>query len=149
MKRHTAAQPPLRPVTAARSLRAAIPHHRLILVTRPPEELDLRFEGVKRHVPPPPGSIVLVPAGNPARVRTSGCPDALHIFLDPGLVTRVGAEAFGLAAPVRCAGIVAGERGAGDQLELVEDHQWQDDEAQGLAREQHIRHRDAADKALF
>jgi AraC family transcriptional regulator len=74
----------------------AITHHRLILVTRPPEELDLRFEGVKRHIPPPAGSIVLVPAGSPVRVRTSGCPDALHIFLDPGLVARVGAEAFDL-----------------------------------------------------
>jgi AraC family transcriptional regulator len=74
----------------------AIPHHRLILVTRPPEELDLWFEGVRRHVPPPAGSIMLVPAGSPARVRTSGCPDALHIFLDPGLVARVGAEAFDL-----------------------------------------------------
>jgi AraC family transcriptional regulator len=51
---------------------------------------------VKRHLPPPAGSIVLVPAGSPARVRTSGCPDALHIFLDPGLVARVAAEAFGL-----------------------------------------------------
>jgi AraC family transcriptional regulator len=74
----------------------AITHHRLILVTRPPEELDLRFEGVKRHIPPPAGSIVLVPAGSPARVRTSGCPDALHVFLDPCLVARVGAEAFDL-----------------------------------------------------
>jgi AraC family transcriptional regulator len=74
----------------------AITHHRLILVNRPPEELDLRFEGVQRHTPPPAGSIVLVPAGSPARVRTSGCPDALHLFLDPRLVARVGAEAFGL-----------------------------------------------------
>jgi hypothetical protein len=32
----------------------ALTHHRLVLVTRPPQELDLRFEGVKRHVPPPP-----------------------------------------------------------------------------------------------
>ena len=28
-------------------------HHRLVLFIRPPEELDLRFEGVKRDVPPP------------------------------------------------------------------------------------------------
>jgi AraC family transcriptional regulator len=74
----------------------AITHHRLILVTRPPEELDLLYEGVKRHVPPSAGAIMLVPAGSPARVRTSGCPDALHIFLEPGLVARVAAEAFGL-----------------------------------------------------
>ena len=36
-------------------------------ITRPPEELDLRYEGVKRHVPPPAGAIMLVPAGSPAR----------------------------------------------------------------------------------
>src|SRR5438132_9050076 len=46
----------------------AITHHRLILVTRPPEELDLLYEGVKRHVPPPAGSISVIPAGSPARV---------------------------------------------------------------------------------
>src|SRR5215472_4946911 len=74
----------------------AITHHRLFLVTRPPEELDLRYEGVTRHVPPPAGSIMLVPAGSPARVRSSGCPDALHIFLEPGLVARVAAEVFEL-----------------------------------------------------
>src|SRR5262245_5580232 len=35
----------------------AITHHRLVLVTRPPEDLDLRYEGVKRHRPTPAGSI--------------------------------------------------------------------------------------------
>jgi AraC family transcriptional regulator len=74
----------------------ALTHHRLLLVNRPPEELDLRYEGVKRHVPPPAGSIMLVPAGSPARVRSSGCKDSLHVFLEPGLVARVAAEAFGL-----------------------------------------------------
>jgi hypothetical protein len=44
---------------------------------------------------------------------------------------------------------MSGESGAGHQLDLVEDHQWQDDEAQGLAGEQHARHRDAGDEALF
>src|SRR5262249_56361520 len=29
-------------------------HHSLILFARPPEELELRYEGLKRHVPPPP-----------------------------------------------------------------------------------------------
>jgi AraC family transcriptional regulator len=51
---------------------------------------------VKRHVPPPAGSISLMPAGNPARVRSSGCKDELHVFLEPGLVERVAAEAFGI-----------------------------------------------------
>ena len=46
----------------------AITHHRLVLFARPPEELDLRYEGVKRHVPPPAGSISVVPAGSPAPV---------------------------------------------------------------------------------
>src|SRR5262245_8229002 len=56
----------------------------------------MRYEGVKRNVPPPAGSILLLPAGSPARVRSSGCKDELHIFLEPGLVGRVAAEAFGL-----------------------------------------------------
>ena len=71
-------------------------HHRLFLFARPPEELELLYEGVKRHVPPAAGSISLVPAGCPARVRSSGCKDELHIFLEPGLVGRVAAEAFDL-----------------------------------------------------
>jgi AraC family transcriptional regulator len=58
--------------------------------------LDLRYEGVKRHVPPPAGSISLVPAGSPLLLRWSGCFDWLKINLEPGLVERVAAEAFGL-----------------------------------------------------
>ena len=46
----------------------ALTHHMLILYARPPEELDLRYEGVKRLVPPPAGAIMLLPAGTPARV---------------------------------------------------------------------------------
>jgi AraC family transcriptional regulator len=74
----------------------AITHHRLVFVVRPPEELDLLYEGVKRHVPPHSGSIMLVPAGSPVRWRWSGRNDALHIYLEPGLVGRVALEAFGL-----------------------------------------------------
>jgi AraC family transcriptional regulator len=71
-------------------------HHRLVLFARPPDELDLRYEGVKRHVPPPAGSISVVPAGSLARWRWSGSFDWLHIFLEPGLVARVATEAFDL-----------------------------------------------------
>ncbi len=74
----------------------ALTHHRLFLLARPPEELDLRYEGVKRHVPPPAVSISLVPAGSPSRWRWSGRADSLHIYLEPGLVARVAAEAFDL-----------------------------------------------------
>src|SRR6516164_3567294 len=74
----------------------ALTHNRLVLVTRPPEGLELRFDGVTRHVPPPAGAIILVPAGTPGRVRWSGGFDWLHIYLEPGLVARVAAEACDL-----------------------------------------------------
>jgi hypothetical protein len=38
----------------------ALTHHWLALFVRPPQELDLRYEGVKRHVPPPAGAISLL-----------------------------------------------------------------------------------------
>jgi hypothetical protein len=62
----------------------ALNHHRLILFSRRPEELDLLYEGVERHVPPPAASIAVVPAGAPALWRWSGCFDWIHIFLEPG-----------------------------------------------------------------
>jgi AraC family transcriptional regulator len=74
----------------------ALTHHRLFLFSRPPEQLDLRYEGVNRHRPPAAGSVSLLPAGSPARVRSSGCKDELHLFLEPGVVSRVAAEAFNL-----------------------------------------------------
>jgi AraC family transcriptional regulator len=74
----------------------ALTHPRLVLVMRPPQELDLRFEGMRRYVPPPAGAIILVPAGTPGRVRWSGGFDWLHVYLEPGLLGRVAAEAFGL-----------------------------------------------------
>jgi AraC-like DNA-binding protein len=39
---------------------------------------------------------MLVPAGSPAWARTSACKDQLFIFLEPGVVARVAAEAFDL-----------------------------------------------------
>src|SRR6202030_1415082 len=44
----------------------------------------------------PAGSILLVPAGSAAHWRWRGPKDSLHIYLEPGLVERVAAEAFGL-----------------------------------------------------
>ena len=70
----------------------ALTHHRLVLVTRPPQALDLRFDGVKRQVPPPAGAVIFVPAGTPGRVSWSGGFDWLHIYLDPGLLQRVAAH---------------------------------------------------------
>jgi AraC family transcriptional regulator len=74
----------------------AITHHRLFLLTRPPDRMDLLYDGVNRHVPPPTGSISLVPAGSPAVWRWSGRKDTLNIYLEPALIARVAAEAFDL-----------------------------------------------------
>ena len=74
----------------------ALTYHMLVLFARPPEELDVRYEGVKRHVPLPAGSVLLLPAGRPARVRSGGHKDELHVFLEPGLVGQVAAESFDL-----------------------------------------------------
>jgi AraC family transcriptional regulator len=85
-----------RAVPASELHAPAITHHRLILFSRPPEELDLLYEGVKRHVPPPAGAILVVPAGSPTLWRWSGSFHSLHLFLEPGLVSRVAAEEFDL-----------------------------------------------------
>src|SRR5262245_7087538 len=76
--------------------RPALTHHSLILFTKPPNELDLRYEDVKRHRPPPLGSVSVVPAGMPTRWRWQGTKSSLHVYLEPELVGRVAAEAFGL-----------------------------------------------------
>jgi AraC family transcriptional regulator len=71
-------------------------HHWLILFARPPEGMDLRYEGVKRYLPPPAGAISLLPAGSPSLWHWSGPKDSFHVHLEPGLVERVAAEAFDL-----------------------------------------------------
>jgi hypothetical protein len=71
-------------------------HHTLVLFNRPPDEMDLRYEDVDRHAPPPAGSISVIPAGSPVRWRWSGSKDSLHVFLEPRLVAQVAAESFEL-----------------------------------------------------
>src|SRR6516225_539783 len=71
-------------------------HHSLLLFLRTPKEFEARYEGISRVVPPPAGSILMVPAGTPARYRWSSHSDSLHVFLEPGLVDRVAAEEFDL-----------------------------------------------------
>src|SRR5438270_5511871 len=71
-------------------------HHWLVLFARPPEDLDILYEGVKRHRPPPAGAVSLVPAGSTVLWRWGGDKDSLHVHLEPGLVARVAAEAFDL-----------------------------------------------------
>ncbi|MBN9522906.1 helix-turn-helix transcriptional regulator [bacterium] len=71
-------------------------HHMLILFTRPPDELECRYVGVRRHRPPPVGTISVVPAGTPSWWRWAGTKSSLHAYLEPGLIGRVAAETFGL-----------------------------------------------------
>src|SRR5215467_8390723 len=71
-------------------------HHSLVLLLRTPKEFELHCEDVNRVVPPRAGSILVVPAGSPARWRWSSHTDSLHVFLEPGLIERVAAEAFEL-----------------------------------------------------
>jgi AraC family transcriptional regulator len=77
-------------------------HHAVVWITRPPDELELLYEDVRRYVPPPAGSVLVVPAGSPARWRWDGPKDSLHVYLEPGLVARVAAEAFGLDPARAC-----------------------------------------------
>jgi AraC family transcriptional regulator len=70
--------------------------HVLVLSVRPPEKMDLRYEGVKRDLPPPAGSIAVVPAGSSVLSSWQGSKDSLFIYLEPSLVTRVAAESFEL-----------------------------------------------------
>src|SRR5262245_60606106 len=71
-------------------------HHSLLLFLRTPKEFEVWSEGISRVVPPPSGSILMVPSGSPARWRWSSHSDSLHVFLEPGLVERVAAETFDL-----------------------------------------------------
>src|SRR5262245_32838637 len=76
------------------AIQPPLTHHSLLLFLHTPKEFEARSEGINRVVPPPAGSILVVPAGSPARWRWGHHSDSLHVFLEPGLVERVAAEAF-------------------------------------------------------
>src|SRR5262245_16575402 len=66
--------------------RPPLTHHTLVLFTRPPEELDLRYEGVKRHRPPLPD-------------RSRSCRHAVPVALarDQGVDARLPGAGLGRA----------------------------------------------------
>jgi AraC family transcriptional regulator len=74
----------------------AFTHHMLLLFVRPPQTLDWRYGEVTRHAPPPAGAVSLVPAGTPSWLRWTGDKDQIHVFVEPDLLARAGAEAFDL-----------------------------------------------------
>src|SRR5947209_19549951 len=51
-------------------------HHWRILFPRPPEDLDIVYDAVQRHGPPPPRAVSLVPAGSTVPCRWAGDYDA-------------------------------------------------------------------------
>jgi AraC family transcriptional regulator len=73
-----------------------VSQHVLVLMIRPPEKFYLRYEGVKRDMRPPAGSIAVVPAYSSVLCRWQGRKDSLLIYLEPSLVERVAAESFQL-----------------------------------------------------
>lgn len=72
------------------------PHsqHLIVLFTKPPAEMTIRCEEVKRDLAPPVGSVALVPAGAVADVSWRGEKSSLHIFIEAGLVERVATRSF-------------------------------------------------------
>src|SRR3954453_6309541 len=71
-------------------------HHSLVLINRPSAAGEVRYGDVIRDPPPPVGSILVIPAGSPARWRWSGRNDSLTVSLEPDLLARVAAESFDL-----------------------------------------------------
>jgi AraC family transcriptional regulator len=71
-------------------------HHLLALYLRPPERMGLWCEGLEWEALPPPGSILVLPAGHARRAYWRGPIESVHVHLDPGLVSRVAAETLDL-----------------------------------------------------
>jgi AraC family transcriptional regulator len=71
-------------------------HHLLSLYLRPPEQMGLWSDDSEWESAPPPGSILLLPAGRARRGYWRGPTESVHVHLDPGLVSRAAAEAFDL-----------------------------------------------------
>jgi AraC family transcriptional regulator len=71
-------------------------HHLLSLYLRPPELMGLWTEGLDWEAVPPPGSILVLPAGRARRAYWRGPTESVHVHLDPALLSRVAAEALDL-----------------------------------------------------
>jgi hypothetical protein len=75
--------------------------HGLGLSIRPPEKMELRYEGVKRDLPLPAGSISVAPAGVPCcRVGRGAATGSTFILSRPrhaggGRVVRIGSKPDG------------------------------------------------------
>ena len=70
--------------------------HLLVLMTRPPAKMRFRYAGGKRDLPPPAGSITVMPVGSEAELCWQGTGDCLNIYLDPKLTARVATTSLEL-----------------------------------------------------
>jgi AraC family transcriptional regulator len=73
-----------------------IAQHALILITRPPEKMNLRYEGVNRDIPPGAGAVAVMPAGCASLWHWRGGKDSLHIYLEPSVIAQVATTLFEL-----------------------------------------------------
>jgi AraC family transcriptional regulator len=71
-------------------------HHLVALYVGPTEDMGIWSEGLDWQGPPPPGSILLLPAGHSRRAYWRGPTESVHVHVDPGLLSRVAAEEFHL-----------------------------------------------------
>jgi AraC family transcriptional regulator len=74
--------------------RPAVHFHTIVLHLRPPKKFNLQVEGLKLDRPLPKGSIYVVPAGSPLRLRWQGSPDVVVTYLEPSIVARVATHSF-------------------------------------------------------
>jgi AraC family transcriptional regulator len=74
----------------------ALSRHLLVLHTKPGLAMNFRCRDVTRDIPPPVGSITVIPAGSITECCSRGTRDAFHIHLDSNLMTRVAATSFEL-----------------------------------------------------
>ncbi len=81
-------------------VKPAMRQHSLILITSPPEKLELEYDSVKCVRPPPAGSIVCVPPQVPLRWRWKGPKDSFHLYLDPDVISRVATESFDMSLEI-------------------------------------------------
>jgi AraC family transcriptional regulator len=74
----------------------ALSQHLLMLHTKPPAQVNFRYEGGTRDIPAPLGSITFIPVGSAVECRWRGAKDAIHMYLDPKLISRIATTSFEL-----------------------------------------------------
>lgn len=74
----------------------SLSQHLLILHTKPAPVMNLRYQDVKREIPPSVGSITVIPPGSVTDCCWRGTKDGFNIHLDPKLVAQVAASSFEL-----------------------------------------------------